>query len=158
MAPLVIDAGGWVSPVRKTRHHTLTGGRPFSRGNLYLMLSDPIYIDQIRHKGTVYPGQHPPIIDPKLWQAVQDRLLENLQGKRRRTYAKVPMLLATLVFDAAGQRLRPTYTRKGEKQYRYYFEQPSEEVGVGEGRESNTPLRRWPAQELESAVVEALIG
>ena len=38
-------------------------GHSFSRGALYKLLSNPIYIGEIRHKGTSYPGQHPPIIE-----------------------------------------------------------------------------------------------
>ena len=34
------------------------GGKPFSRGHLYRLLSNPIYIGQIAHKGQLHPGQH----------------------------------------------------------------------------------------------------
>ena len=31
-------------------------GQPFSRGHLYQLLTNPIYIGQIAHKGQLYPG------------------------------------------------------------------------------------------------------
>src|ERR1700687_3871826 len=34
------------------------GGKPFSRGHLYTLLSNPIYTGQIAHKGEFHPGQH----------------------------------------------------------------------------------------------------
>src|SRR6267143_109253 len=39
------------------------GGKPFSRGHIYNLLSNPIYIGEIAHKGQLYPGQHPALID-----------------------------------------------------------------------------------------------
>jgi hypothetical protein len=32
------------------------GGKPFSRGHLYRLLSNPIYTGQMAHKGELYPG------------------------------------------------------------------------------------------------------
>src|SRR5206468_9018381 len=39
------------------------GGRSFSRGHIYNLLSNPIYSGEIAHKGQLYPGQHPAVID-----------------------------------------------------------------------------------------------
>jgi site-specific DNA recombinase len=41
----------------------MRGGRPFSRGHLYKILSNPLYVGEIDHKGTRYPGLHEGIID-----------------------------------------------------------------------------------------------
>ena len=49
----------------------------FSRGALYLMLQNRIYRGEIVHKGQSHPGEHPPIIDQPLWDAVQARLADN---------------------------------------------------------------------------------
>ena len=42
-----------------TANGTERGGKPFSRGHIYRLLSNPIYIGQIAHKGQLYPAQHP---------------------------------------------------------------------------------------------------
>src|SRR6266513_458668 len=47
------------------------GGTPFSRGHIYRLLSNPIYIGRIGHKGQLYPGQHPSLIEDETWTAVQ---------------------------------------------------------------------------------------
>jgi hypothetical protein len=52
----------------------LTGAKPFSRGNLYQLLTNPLYVGNIPHKREVYRGQHRAIIDQDPWQAVQEHL------------------------------------------------------------------------------------
>jgi DNA invertase Pin-like site-specific DNA recombinase len=42
------------------------GGCPFRRGTLYHLLSNPIYLGKIVHKGQVYPGEHQAIIPEEL--------------------------------------------------------------------------------------------
>ena len=41
----------------------LIGGKPFSRGALYLMLRNRIYRGEIVHNGQSHQGEHKPIID-----------------------------------------------------------------------------------------------
>src|SRR6201997_3511156 len=55
----------------------LIGGRPFSRGALYLMLRNRTYLGEIVHQGQSHPSEHTPIIDHPLWDAVQMRLAGN---------------------------------------------------------------------------------
>ena len=45
------------------------GGQPFSRGALYALLSNPVYIGEIAHKGARYPGQHKAILDRETLRA-----------------------------------------------------------------------------------------
>jgi site-specific DNA recombinase len=55
----------------------LIGGKPFSRGALYLMLQNRAYLGEIVHKGQFHPSEHTPIIDQPLWDAVQQQLAGN---------------------------------------------------------------------------------
>ena len=141
---------GWVTPERITRRADAGGGRPFSRGHLYRILGNPIYIGQIVHKDEVYAGNHPAVIEPALWQEVQARLAANRQGHRVRANAASPSPLAGLVFDDRGARLTPSHAQKGSRRYRYY-------VGPGQP-DAVKPALRISAQELEDAVARALIG
>ncbi len=70
------------------------GGKPFSRGHLYNLLSNPIYIGEIAHKGQLYPGQHPALIDADTWTTVRDQLATNASDHRRKVNAAEPSLLA----------------------------------------------------------------
>ena len=93
-----LDRRGWRTPERLRRRPG--GGRPFSRSHLYRILSNAIYIGQIVHKGVAHAGQHQAIVDTDLWEAVQQRLADNLRGHGNRSDAAEPSLLAGLVFDA----------------------------------------------------------
>src|SRR5882762_7924080 len=73
---------------------TERGGKPFSRGHIYQLLSNPIYIGEIAHKGQLYPGQHPALIDADTWAAVRDQLTTNARDHRREAHATEPSLLA----------------------------------------------------------------
>jgi DNA invertase Pin-like site-specific DNA recombinase len=50
-----------------------TGGGRFHRGHIYKMLSNPVYVGRISHKGQVHQGLHRPIVDNDLWDAVQKK-------------------------------------------------------------------------------------
>src|SRR3989442_236542 len=70
------------------------GGKPLARGALYLMLQNRIYRGEIVHKGQHYPGEHVPIIDQELWDAVQTKLAANVVERRSGRTTKNPSLLA----------------------------------------------------------------
>ncbi|WP_338420771.1 recombinase family protein [Pontivivens ytuae] len=50
------------------------GGRPFGRAHIHHILTNPVYAGRIRHKAAVYAGQHPAIIRPDDWDAMQLKL------------------------------------------------------------------------------------
>src|SRR5262249_9853407 len=61
-----------------------------------------------------YPGEHKPIVDEELWNAVQARLSANLT-ERRQARIVSGGLLAGVIFDDRGHRMSPTYTvRRGK--------------------------------------------
>jgi hypothetical protein len=60
----------------KTKRSTTTngverGGKPFSRGHIHRLLSNPIYTGRIAHKGQLYPGQDQALIANEIWTAVR---------------------------------------------------------------------------------------
>ena len=67
---------------------TTTGGTPFSRGHIYQILANPLYIGEIRHKDNVYPGEHDAIIDREFWDSVQSQLATNRKDRRNGTRMK----------------------------------------------------------------------
>src|SRR5471030_2122839 len=50
------------------------GGKPIVRGALYLIIQNRLYRGEVSHKGAIYPGEHPAIIDQTLLDAVQKQL------------------------------------------------------------------------------------
>src|ERR1700732_3481900 len=55
------------------------GGGLISRGHLYKILSNPIYLGRLTHKGQVHDGLHDPIVDQETWDRVQRLLEEHAQ-------------------------------------------------------------------------------
>ena len=104
----------------RTANGAERGGKAFSRGHLYRLLSNPIYTGRIAHKGQLYPGQHPALIDDETWTAVRNQLAANAASYRRRDKAAEPSLLAGLLVDAQGERLTPSHAVKKGRRYRYY--------------------------------------
>lgn len=132
------------------------GGRAFTRGEIYKLLSNPVYVGEIGHKGQRFDGQHPAIIDPKTWALTRTRLATNTHARHIQLGAKDPSLLAGLLFDDAGTRLTPTHTNRQGKRYRYYAKPSSQPHKRGRPRETN---RGWriPAPEVEKATVDLLV-
>jgi site-specific DNA recombinase len=126
----------------------LIAGKPFSRGALYLMLRNRTYRGEIVHKGQSHPGEHTPIIDHPLWDAVQMRLAANTAERNSGTRTHQPSLLAGMLFDAEGNRMTPSYAVKKGMRYRYYVSRP---LITQDQRERSTPLR-IPAGEIEHLV------
>ena len=62
-----LEEGRICSPVRQSGTGRAFGGRPFSRGHLYRILSNPLYIGRIDHGGRSHQANHPSIIDQVLW-------------------------------------------------------------------------------------------
>ena len=134
-----------------TTNGTERGGKPFSRGHLYTLLSNPIYTGQIAHKGELHPGQQAALIDDESWSTVRDQLAANTSNHRRRAKAAEPSLLAGLLVDARGERLTPSHAVKKGRRYRYY-------VSAALITDAGTDREGWrlAASEIEEAVIRIL--
>jgi site-specific DNA recombinase len=80
-----LDQRGVASKVRLSQKGSKSGSNSFSRGALYELLSNPIYIGEIRHKRERHPGQHEPILERETWEQVQHRLSRGARRDREPT-------------------------------------------------------------------------
>ena len=81
-----------------------------------------VYLGEIRHRDQWYPGEHLPIVERKLWDAVQAILAQNSRVRGNNTRARVPFLLKGIVVGIDGRALTPWSTRKKNGRiYRYYL-------------------------------------
>ena len=134
-------------PERQDGAGRLTGGKAFSRGHLYAILANPIYIGRLAHKGQVHEGQHPAIIDEATFAAAQTQLAGNTIARTELRLAGAHFLTGR-IRDEHGRPLSPTHAQKGSARYRYY---------VARFSTLGTPkVRRVPASEIEGEVVRAL--
>ena len=148
-----LDAEGFRVPIRINGGGRSTGGGLFSRGHVYKLLSNPIYVGRIGHKGQIYKGHHPPIVTLDLWDEVQQSLSSHLGAARtKRTRQSSDALLIGKLYDDSGNRMSPTWARKGSKRWRYYVSQ-----AALHGDKSNArSILRLPATDVETLVTEAL--
>ena len=119
-----LDQQGIGSKQRSYANGSRAGGQPFSRGALYALLSNPVYIGEIAHKGARYPGQHDAILDRETWDSVQDQLRAGAPEQRGRRATGPRSALIGKLFDEAGHRLTPTHAKKAGRRYRYYVSCP----------------------------------
>jgi DNA invertase Pin-like site-specific DNA recombinase len=141
-----------VSKKREGAGGALSGGKCFSRGALYLMLQNRLYRGEVAHKGQIYPGQHEAIVDPELWEILQEKLAAGRRERSLAVGAEAPSLLSGLIFDSDGTRLSPTHAVKKRKRYRYYVS-----TALITGSRSNHPKgRRIPAGDIEGLVLDRL--
>ncbi len=147
------DELGIVTKIRTYKDGRTTGGKPFSRGNLHLLLTNPTYIGQVVHRDQIYPGLQDAIVDQKLWDEVQAVKDENAVERQCGTKTASSSLLTGLAFDETGDQLSPSHAVKAGVRYRYYIShrlmQSARKDGEG---------WRLPAKELEAHVLAAFAG
>jgi site-specific DNA recombinase len=84
-----LDREGSLSKVRRSHSGQKSGGRAYSRGALYCLLQNPVYI-----------------VPEQLWDKVQERLRANCKTRRTASNAKSPSLLGGA---ALRSRRKPIY-------------------------------------------------
>jgi site-specific DNA recombinase len=135
-------------PIRTTKSGRSFGGGAFTRGQLYRILSNPIYVGQISHGAKRYAGLHDAIIDQATWDRVQAKLAESVRGQRQQSSAKHPSPLAGLLFDQSGEPLVATHAIKQGRRYRYYVSRSLQHGGDAKANDG----MRIPARDIEALV------
>ncbi|MBZ0227873.1 MAG: recombinase family protein [Bauldia sp.] len=143
------------SKQRVTANGRVLGGVRFSRGALFHLLRNRVYLGMIVHKDKVHSGMHPAIVDADLFDAVQARLDSNARRFFARGETGEPAPLARRIFDADGEPMSPTASRGARgKVYRYYVSAPLQQ-GDRRSREDDA-IRRVPAAALEARLAEII--
>ena len=153
-----VDRQGLTTKIRNGADGRMRGGRPLSRGYIYKLLGNPLYVGRIAHKGKTYDGQHPPIIDAETWDAVQAGLAANSCERSSGPRASEPSPLMGKLFDESGAPLSPSHAVKSGRRYRYYV---SRNLIAGSAKNTtNAPTNGWrlPAHEIERLVTDAVTG
>jgi site-specific DNA recombinase len=130
-----------------------TSTRRFGRGQLYHVLSNPIYVGKVRHRERIYDGEHEAIIDQETFARAQALLAEQAPRRQSDTNRTDLHLLTGILFDDHGTRLAPVHTRKASIRYRYYVSKHRQE-GQTERQRSGW---RLPARTVEEVVETELM-
>lgn len=144
-----LDRRGIRSKARMAKGRSF-GATSFSRGALYKILSNPIYIGEIAHKELRHAGQHEPIIDRELWDTVQSQLADQRGRALGTGNRSTPKPLMKKLFDDSGRCLTPVSSSKRGRRNHYYVS-PTEPGMKTDAR------RDWrlPALEIERTVTVA---
>jgi hypothetical protein len=131
-------------------------GKLVTKGYIYKLFKNPVYIGMAAHKGKQFPGEHRPIIEQALWDSVQALLKagdKHDKGGRACRPTTSPLLLRGLLFSPEGRAFTPAWTSKGPKQYRYYVNTDAIKLG-----KEACEVCRVPAGEIEGVVIEQIRG
>ena len=144
---------GWTTK----RWHTKRGparGRAFDRTNLYNLLTNPLYVGKVKYKDETHDGEHPAIVDPGVFQQVQEALRRNGRtggAPVRNQFGAV--LKGLLRCGPCGCAMTPTHTTKGSRRYRYYACCTAQKRGA-----ATCPSKSIPAEPIEQFVVDRIRG
>ena len=143
-----LDTENVRSPSRMSRSGRTTGGVLISRSHLYWILSNPIYVGRLRHKGQVHDSLHSGIVDIEIWERIQQRLASQTQTRRVSQPDDHSFLVGKL-YDDRGNRTGASYASKGGRRWRYYASLS------GRWREARSVVR-IPAPEIENSIANAV--
>jgi len=135
-----------------TKCHTTRKGRAYrgkqwSTTQVWKVLQNPLYLGKVRFQGTLYSGQHEPIIDAAAWEQAQ--AIIGRQARQVRASRQDALLKGLLRCGHCGCAMSPSSSRKGVKTYRYYLCSTSHRRVTRE-----CPTCAIPAGTVETAVTE----
>jgi DNA invertase Pin-like site-specific DNA recombinase len=120
-------------------------------GPLAHLLKNRFYVGEIAYRDEVHQGEHEPILDRALFEAVQARLSENaVEHKTMRS--RSPSILRGKIFDDRGNPMSPSHANKKGVRYRYYVSH-----ALLQGRKDETgSVSRIAAPDVEAIVCSAV--
>jgi site-specific DNA recombinase len=147
-----IERRGWrlKSWTRKTGQ--FRPGGPFQRTSLRRLLTNVLYTGAIRHKGQLYPGEHPAIIEPGMWERVQELVAQDATFAQGKSRNKHQALLSGLLYcESCGTRMVYSYSGRNGRRYPYYVCLNAQRRGW-----AMCPGKSLPAACIEESVVGQL--
>ena len=129
----------------------MAGGFRFGVGALAYLLKNRLYVGEMAYRGELHRGEHDPIVERSMFDAVQAKLAAGAVERRLRLKAS-PALLAGRIFDDRGNRMSPTHSVKRGARYRYYVSR----AFVQQRRDDVGSVVRAPAPEVENMVLTAV--
>src|SRR5438067_11473479 len=140
-----LDRQGLRSKARKLSNGRTRGGGALGVGALAYLLKNRFYIGDVVYRGEIHRGDHEPILERALFEAVQARLTAQAVERRCRLRGSSAVLTGRL-FDERGNRMSPSHTNKRGVRYRYYV---SQDV-LHNKRAAAGALGRVPGAEIEA--------
>jgi site-specific DNA recombinase len=127
------------------------GGGRFLVGPLRYLLKNRLYIGEVVYRGDIHLGEHEPILDRALFEAVQEKLKDGAVARQVRR-SRSPAILSGKLFDDRGCRMSPSHANKRGIRYRYYVSQALLQGRAGEAGS----VARVSAPDVEQIVLKGL--
>jgi site-specific DNA recombinase len=67
-----VDRRGWRTKQWVTRKGETRGGKPFTKGLLYRLLTNVTYTGKVEYKGHIYGGERGAVVDGETWECARD--------------------------------------------------------------------------------------
>jgi hypothetical protein len=145
---------GWVLKSWTTRKGKLHPGQTFDRAALVRLLTNVTYIGEVKHRGTIYPGEHEGIITPKSLKRAGQLLNVRKRGAESAgRKAQGSLLEGLLECAVCGNRMQPGYTHRNGRKHPYYVCLTAQKRGA-----NACPRQSVMASKIEPLVVETLYG
>ena len=133
--------------------HRTRAGRPWSHTAVLTVLRNPVYVGKVYFRENLHDGPHEHLVDENLFSRVQALLSERGEDYSKRASATSEFLLAGLVVcTKCGKRFVGTSAVGNRYRYRYYTCFSRQRYGT-----KYCDAERLPAQELDAAVLDALL-
>ncbi len=143
---------GWKTKSWRTKAGVVRGGVEWDRHSVYCTLTNPIYMGKVVHKGETYQGQHEAIVEEEMFRRAHVLMQKNSRTRGNELRNQFGALLRKLLYcKGCGSAMVHTFTRRGNKAYRYYV--CCNAIKKGRARCQTGSL---PALEIEKAVVEQI--
>jgi site-specific DNA recombinase len=146
-----LTAQGLKPKPRPLANGKITQAACYRLGPLAHLLKNRFYLGEVAYRGEIHQGEHEPILDRELFEAVQQRLKEqSVKRSNRRRSSRA--LLTGRIFDDRGNPMTPTHTSKKGVRYHYYVSQ-----ALLQGQKTAAgSTSRVSAPEVERLVIDAL--
>jgi len=125
--------------------------RPWNKDLVLRILRNRIYLGVVHSQGVHYRGEHAALIDPVLFERVQDQLAPKARTKHGVSRNHNYLVRGTLKCGSCGSVMTTASTRTNGREYRYY-----RCVTRGKQGSRACTTRQLPAEAIEGFVVEQL--
>ena len=146
-----LDRRGLRTKRQLLSNNRIRGGGRFLVGPLSYLLKNRFYIGEVVYRGDIHLGEHEPILDRALFEAVQEKLKDGAVARQVRR-SRSPAILSGKLFDDRGNRMSPSHANKKGVRYRYYVSQALLQGRAGEAG----IVSRVSAPDVEQIVLKRL--
>ena len=132
---------------------TTKAGKSWSKGNLYHILRNCIYVGKLPHKGNTYDGEHEAILDQDTWDRVQRYLAsdKDTPPNLTRKATNIASLKGLVCCGHCGGQMMQVVAKRKHKSYIYFKCTRDSKRAV-----STCPIRQVSSTELERVVFSQL--